>query len=628
MVQTHQFIRRQCFLGLVTLIGVGAAGCSSNSPNSETDSAANSKSQSTSLSDAEQCRRKLSAAMSRLSAERVATTADADRGVSGLNSWVARCGAEAITAAELDEAAMKLLNDNPRVTAQRFTGSDGFYVRDCLLLRDLSDEIISGMEFDNEGPSREAARVVAIFQWINRHISLKQDEDNELPLNLFDVLLLGKAKAEHRAWLFSELLRQQQIDAVWVTTNEASITATPPAADDKADGANGEAAAEDSDAKEVVAESPPESSADSITSRLLNTSKAMVVVFHEGGGWLFDCQAGVVVPEAGRLDPIDPRPAALKALLEHPRWQSAEVQLIAQASTFAPRMLVLQDNLASSDSAVLYEELNGSVSDIRPLLQRVEEGSGGAWQASQIRVWPFPEEMTVASHALTERQQQQLDQVMQFFDAPFERSVLRVGGGDFGAIDTDELTEEQRKELAQQKMRENFERLMDPESATSEDRFGKPSKKLLKARVQQISGDISTSIIQQLQDVRIAGMENGVRVAVPEDYQTEFRLPPIIVLPLPALIKAVNESSTGNSMYWAALCQFERGEVGSAMITLANYRRQLPDGQWKYPSMINEAMGHLIRENTQRAIETLKLADQSDNPEQLRVQLLLEALQK
>lgn len=650
MVQTRSFIRHHSLLAIAALFIAATTGCGSDAPKPN-EGTVKAKSDETSLSNAEQCRRKLSAAMSRLAAERVASAADADRGVSGLNSWVASCGATEITEAKLDDAAMKRLNNNPRVTAQRFTGSDGFYVRDCLLLRDLSDEIISGIEFNEEDSSREAARVIAIFQWINRHVSLTEDNETTLPLNLFDVLMLGRGTAEHRAWLFAELLRQQQIDAVWVTTSAAKVTSETESVAGSENGPADAAVNDESDASsedkaepdvtEVAATEPAESEpstqsappstqsdANPIASQLLNNSSAMVVVFHEGGAWLFDCYAGITVPATRDFNPIAPRPADLQLLLAHPRWQSAEVHLIAQASTFAPRMLILQDNLASSDAAVLYEELNGSASDIRPLLQRIEEGSGGAWKAAEISVWSFPEEVAVASHALTEAQQRQFDQTMQFFDAPFERAVIRVGGGDFDGFDTDELTEEERQKIAEEKMRQNFERLMDPEVATSEDRFGKPSKKLLKARIQQISGDISTSVIQQLQQVRIAGMETGVRVAVPKDYQDKFGLPPVIELPLPSLIKSVNESSTGNSIYWAAMCQFERDEVGSALITLANYRRQLPEGQWRYPSMINEAMGHLIRNKKDRAIKTLKLANQDDNPEQLRVQLLLKALQQ
>lgn len=638
MVHSSSSIRRHCVLAFVAFMV--AAGCTPNSPKPKTEKA-DSKSKGTSLADAEQSRRKLSAAMSRLSAERVSNQTDADRGVSGLNSWLASYDTEATTNTQLDESAMTMLNNNPRVTAQRFTGSDGFYVRDCLLLRDLSNKIVSSIEFNQKDTSREAARVIAIFQWIHRHVSLTEAEANSLPLNVFDILMLGKATAEHRAWLFAELLRQQQIDAVWVTTSAPTGSSTPASTDKKSDAAednNKDSNNKDAEDESTPSESPAEKGADtkpkakkadtdSIASRLLDNSNALVVVFHESGAWLFDCEAGIPVPSGDTVNPIDPRPAELDMLLPHPRWKSANVQLIAQAGTFAPRMLILQDNLASSDAAVLYEELNGSASDIRPLLQRIEEGSQGAWPADQITVWPFPEEMTVASHAFTEDQQQKYDQVMRFFDAPFERSVMSVGENDLGTFDTGELTDDQKKMFAEEKMRQNFERLMDQDTATSEDRFGKPSKKLLKARIQQISGSTDTTVIQKLQQVRLAGMEQGVKVAVPKIYQDEAGYPPIILLPLPSLIKAVNESSTGNSIYWAALCQFERGEVGSAIITLANYRRRQSDGQWKYPSLINEAMGQLMRKNKDRAIKALLLADQPDNPERLRVQLLLQALQ-
>lgn len=590
---------RQGFVVFAALLVVTAAGCSSDSAESKSKT---QKAKSSSVTDAEQCRQKLAVAMSRLSADRMATAVDADRGVAALNAWVSRCGSSEITTVELDAAAMKMLNENPRVTAQRFTDSDGFYVRDCLLLRDLSNEIISRIKIDHNGSNREEVRVMAIFQWVTRHISLAPKTDNDLPLNLYDTLMLGKGSPEHRAWLFAELLRQQQVDAVWVTPSENS------------DG-------RDSDG-------PDSDETESIAAELMNQSNAMVVVLQGDQTWVFDCEAGIPLPAADGLDLLNPSSASLKTLIEHDRWKSAKVQLIAQANTFAPRMLILQDNLASSDAAILYEELNGSASQIRPILQRISDGSKGAWVAADLTVWPFPEVTSIASRSLPEDKQQQLTAMMQFFDAPFERSVKSLGGGDLDTFGPQELTEKQKKELAEQRLKENFERLMDNETATSEDKFGKPSKKLLMARVRQISGDLTTPVIRQLQQVRIAGIETGVQIAVPEIYQKELQLPPTISIPMPSLIKAINESSTGNSSYWAGLCQFERGEVGAALITLGSYRRRLPKGEWVYPSLINEAIGHLIRDNQERAIKALTLADQPDNPERLRVQLMQRALQQ
>lgn len=603
MFQTRHIILRPGLIPCFALMAFGTIiGCSSDQTQSESNETTAANVKKDALADAEQCRNKLSAAISRLSVDRFATLVDAERSVSGLNSWVASCSAEEISETNLDDQAMELLNDNPRVTSQRFTGSDGYYVRDCLMLRDLSDSIISRVELSESGQGRELARVNALFDWVNRHISLQSADTTELPLSLFDVMLLGEGTPDYRAWLFAELLRQQQVDAVLIQTDAA----------------------------------PENSEEEQSVSNLLATSAALVAVIHEDGGWLFDCHAGVPVPEGEKLNFTDPRPAPLTSLLEHPRWKSATIQLIAQASTFAPRMLILQDSLASSDAAILYEELNGSASDIRPLLQRVVDGSDGQWKQSQISVWPFPDEMSIASHALTEGQQRQLDQKMRFFDAPFERSIVKMGDGQLYSEDTDALTEqerisltdEERKAIAQQRMRENFERMMDAETATSEDRFGRASKKLLRARMNQISGDLSTVVVQQLQQVLVASMEKAIRVAVPEIYQKNNGLPPVAMLPLPTMIKEVNESSTGNSMYWAALCQFERGEAGSAVITFGNYRRQHPDGRRKYPSMLNEAMAHLARDRASKAIAVLKLADQPDNPEQLRAQILLDALQE
>lgn len=608
------------------------AGCGSGDTKPDTGKLAESPgSKSNTLAAAEQCRNKLAAAISRLSAERFSSAVDAERSVSGLNSWVASCSAAEFSEAVLDEQSLELLNDNPRVTAQRFTGSDGYYIRDCLLLRDLSDEIVSTVEVDDAGQGRELARVIALFDWVNRHVSLKSSEEDDLPYSLLDVMLLGKGTPEYRGWLFAELLRQQQVDAVWVQTDAepgGSETSSPDEADGDAE------AADTASAAETEAEAEPKTEKKDASESLLDTSKSVLVVLHDGGGWVFDCHAGVPVPVGGKFDPSSPRPATLESLLQHSRWKVATVQLIAQASTFAPRMLILQDELASDDAAILYEELSGGSSDIRPLLQRVVDASDGAWEMSEISVWPFPEQVSVASHALSESQQSQLDQAMKFFDAPFERSIVEVGGGELFSDETDALTEqeraalsdEERKALVQSRMRANFERL-NAATATSEDRFGKASKKLLKARLQQISGDISTDVIQQLQQVRIASMETAIRVDVPESYQAEYKLGAQILLPLPEMIRAVNESSKGNSMYWAALCQIERGEFGPAVITLSNYRRQHPDGHWIYPSMINEALGHLARNRTSKAVEVLKLADQPDNPEQLRVRLLLDALQ-
>ena len=79
-------------------------------------------------------------------------------------------------------------------------------------------------------------------------------------------------------------------------------------------------------------------------------------------------------------------------------------------------------------------------------------------------------------------------------------------------------------------------------------------------------------------------------------------------------------------MYWTALSQLDRGELGIGISTMANYRRQYPDGAWKYPSLINQAMTLLSLDRTEDAVQALQEANAADNPEQLRVKRLLTAL--
>ena len=162
---------------------------------------------------------------------------------------------------------------------------------------------------------------------------------------------------------------------------------------------------------------------------------------------------------------------------------------------------------------------------------------------------------------------------------------------------------------------------------SSEEMFGKPSKRLLKTRVRQILGANDSGVIQQLQQIRITSMESVVRIRVPDDVRVMIRgNPEVIEVPIPQMIREVNLSSTGAALYWSALRQMELGEVGAAITTLINYRRQYSGGQWIYPSMINQAMGLVMQERRDDAVSLLNEADVEANPERFRVQQLLRIL--
>ncbi len=414
-----------------------------------------------------------------------------------------------------------------------------------------------------------------------RNISLQPSNEQRVPLGLFDVMMTGRGTVEDRAWVFAEALRQQQIDAVVVTTD------SEPTAGGR-----------------------------------LDSARWIMAVILEEGGLLFDVVSGLPVTDGETHDLQNPKPARLLTLKGHERWKDSSVLLVAQTATFAPRMLLLQEQLAASDAAVLYEELTGGVSEILPLVDRIVAASSDLWTNDRISIWEHPEQRMIASVSLSEAEQQQYSRLMRPFNAPFERTEYTAESIEEMTTVPEALPPEERRRLVQERLMKNFARMME----SSEDMFGKPSKRLLKGRIQQISGSIDTGVIQQLQQIRIASMRDVLRVRVPDEVQKEYGFPAVVAFPFPALIREVNQSSMGDAMYWTAMCQFDRREVGAAITTLVNYRRQYPEGRWRFPSLTSQALALLVQERHEDARKILEIADVEENPERVRVKAILAAV--
>ena len=230
---------------------------------------------------------------------------------------------------------------------------------------------------------------------------------------------------------------------------------------------------------------------------------------------------------------------------------------------------------------------------------------------------------SVASQSLTEAQRSEYTKLMKPFEAPFERTAFATESTEELTTVPEELSAEQREELVQRRLSENFAKMM----GSSEEMFGKPSKRLLKTRVRQVLSANDTGVIQQLQQIRITSMESVVKIQVPKEVRVMIRgNPAVIEIPIPQMIREVNLSSTGAALYWSALRQIELGDVGAAITTLMNYRRQYSDGQWMYPSMINQAIAFVVQERIDEAVALLKEADVEANPERFRVQQMLKIL--
>lgn len=571
---------RDIAISCVVLLVV--SGCGGNKPAKESATETQSRTQET---DAERCRKKLAGAIQRVKPGTLMLQDKPERAINGLNAWIASCAKEELEELSVPADVTELVGESARVSARRFTVNDAAYIRDCLLLRDLTDAICERLEADQSGDAAsDSERVTAIFQWLVQNVSLVEDTADRLPLTLFDVLMTGRGTAEDRAWVFAECLRQQQIDAVIVKTD-----------------------------------------AERQEGRSQDEAMWLLAVLLDNDSMVFDPEIGVAVQSAENVLVTSPKAMKLQELQSHERWQKPTVEIIAQLAAFAPRMLVLQEQLAAEDSAVLYEELTGGISDILPLTERIATGSGSVIAAEDVAIWNFPEERVIAANSLNEADRLRFSLLMRPFGGPYQREEFEPESMEELTTVPEELSSEEREALVQSRLMKNFERVF----LTSDDKFGKPSQGLRKARLRQIRGEYDTNVIQALQQVRIASMEDSLRIRVPKQIQDELNYPKVISIPFPDIVKEVNLSSTGDALYWSAMCQMDRGEFGTATITFMSYRRQYAmKSKWAYSSLMNQALCLIQQGRTEDAAKFLKQADVPENAEQKRAALLLAEIQK
>ena len=352
----------------------------------------------------------------------------------------------------------------------------------------------------------------------------------------------------------------------------------------------------------------------------VDAADLLLLVIIDEKALLFDPVRCTAVPKDGDKSIIVTDPADVTLIAETERWKTATPFVVANPSAFAPRMFLLQQRMEAQDAATMYEELAGGTSEIRPLVQRLSAVLGAAWPAGTFKVWDMPEQQIAAAAALNEQQKEEYTLLMRPLDSPFERESISVGDAlDDPGINQEELTDEQRLQRRILALEERWSRV----GASSDELFGKPSKRLLEARVAQISGSLDVGMIQELQQIRQASMQTAIQVEVPVDGKRVSRNE----IPLPAMIRTVQQSALGNTLYWTSMLQLSRNDFGVAISTLRNYRIQYPDGPTVFSSMMNEADALIAQGNTADAITVLKQADVEQNPEQVRAHWWLTRLE-
>jgi hypothetical protein len=565
-------------VGLLLAVMLASAGC--NGPKESTETAGEDAAQSEQATQ-NSCRVRLDGAVRRLTPDSLSAINRLSSSVGAINAWMAECAADDLRELEASEANLAFLETTARrvVSAPRFTVRDAAYVRDSLIAAKLAQSIVE--RADVIGQTSEVERLVHVFRWIGNNISLESGtEANADSLKGFlDTLLTGRGSTKSRIWVLAVLLRQLQHD--------------------------------------VVILSPEKGSTDSAEFLIAACLEDRILLF-DPNTWL-----PVSVEEDDSI--LIAEPAGAEYLSAHDQWKQPQVRIIAQTATVCPRMLVLQEQLPVESSAMLYEELAGGTSEIRPLVERVVAAAPDAFDAPRIAWWEWPDQQVTAAAAPDEQQRREHAMLMKPFEAPFERKPLQLDTDFKELLNQPGLTQEQRVSVWAQRLEMEYKKMQElQESDNSEKLFGRPSSRLLKTRLTQIEGSSDRTIIQQLQKIRNACIDDAITFNVPI---TRINQTGVKSIPIPEAIQSVNRQATGSALYWIGICQMDRNQPGTAITSFASYRRQYPNGMWFYPSLMNQALAELAQGRREAAAETLTEANQEGNPEQTRAAIVLKRLQ-
>ena len=306
------------------------------------------------------CEKKLVKWIQSVNPERLQFDTDVESRVQELNRYWETCGPQGdkplvsdiqpIEAAITDEY-------RDRALSKRFGRRDIEHLRQSLLLGQMGTRI-------GESQKSDIDRALAALGVISDQLEpLPAAQDADRPLTPFECLMIGQGTPSDRAWIMVEILRQLRLDAVVLTTEEASLS-------------------------------------------------PLVAVVIDKEVWLFDPLTGFPIPAAGERErkTIYRSPATLQAALADDslfrqldiegtpfpwtaeRLKSASVGLVGTSCTWAPRLAELQFQWPTNHLCVIYDGLGPSAGTQRGLAQRVSEVfTSLGFAGDRVRVWDYPE---------------------------------------------------------------------------------------------------------------------------------------------------------------------------------------------------------------------------------------------
>ncbi|HEY4260917.1 MAG TPA: hypothetical protein VGM98_12185, partial [Schlesneria sp.] len=135
--------------------------------------------------------------------------AAADKPISLLNSWRGLAPDPSPVVDEKVPAGWIDESQEVRLKAENFDLLDAVHIRDAMLTHAIASYL-------STRASDEVGQAQAVFDFVIRNVALRSDDDPDMPLGIYQILLLGQGNAEDRAWVTASLFRQLRLDCVIV----------------------------------------------------------------------------------------------------------------------------------------------------------------------------------------------------------------------------------------------------------------------------------------------------------------------------------------------------------------------------------------------------------------------------
>ncbi len=368
------------FLGFVVGI-TGCGGCSSGSPTSGTTGKAKPEPPSAGWD-------LLEPALAMMQPENLGINADPNQPTGLLNQW-RRVQMEVekkdpdkdrFSAPLSDETRKLLENDLSAEAARRaggdeFTADDARHIRTARLMKSIVDHVAKGVD-------GELGRAQAVFDYVTRNMKLVAAE-NALPLTPYEMLVFGEGTAEDRAWVFAELLRQLNQDAVIVKPASESTEPAPWFV-----GA-------------VVK--------DEI--RLFDPNRSTPVPATLGAKSQDITPATIAdLSKPGILQSLT---AGTEAKISSQMFEKVRLEIIGTSGLWSPRLAVLQGFLSGESSVVISQNLTGQADEASSIVNRIKSLEDSRFSPEDLRLWSHPESRLEGFDAL-----ESLSERWKPFDAP------------------------------------------------------------------------------------------------------------------------------------------------------------------------------------------------------------------